>query len=78
LLIAVGMMGWQLVDTRYHYDLIIQASVFGAGLFVVCMFCHGELVAAKPDPRHLGRFYTLVALGGAVGSALIAFARRRS
>ncbi|MEP7083209.1 MAG: fused MFS/spermidine synthase, partial [Betaproteobacteria bacterium] len=46
---------------------------FGLGLFVICMFCHGELVAAKPVPRFLGRFYAIVALGGALGSALVAF-----
>ena len=53
-----------------QFDLLTQSVVFGAGLFLVCMFCHGELVAAKPDPRHLGRFYAIVSLGGALGSAV--------
>ncbi len=72
-LIAVGAMGWLLVDKTHQFDLLTQSVVFGAGLFLVCMFCHGELVAAKPDPRHLGRFYAIVSLGGALGSALVAF-----
>ena len=71
-LVGVGVMGWQLIDKAHQFDLVIQSIAFGAGLFVVCMFCHGELVASKPDPRYLGRFYTLVALGGAIGSALVA------
>ena len=72
-LIALGAMGWLLVGTAHQFDLLTQSVVFGLGLFVVCMFCHGELVAAKPDVRFLGRFYAIVALGGALGSALVAF-----
>ena len=34
-------------------DLKSAASVFFGGLFVACMFCHGELAALKPDPRWL-------------------------
>jgi hypothetical protein len=37
------------------------------GLFVLCMFCHGELVTRKPSTQHLTRFYLMVSLGGAVG-----------
>jgi spermidine synthase len=72
-LIAVAAMGWQLVDTAHQFDLLAHSVVFAFGLFLVCMFCHGELVAAKPDPRFLGRFYAIVSLGGALGSALVAF-----
>src|SRR5205823_2936413 len=43
-----------------------------AGLFAVCMFCHGELARAKPDPAHLTRFYLMISLGGALGAALVA------
>ena len=72
-MIAVGAMGWLLVDTKHQFDLSTQAVVFGLGLFIICMFCHGELVAAKPHPRYLGRFYAIVSLGGAIGSATVAF-----
>ncbi len=72
-LIAVGAMGWLLVDKTHQFDLITQSVVFGFGLFLVCMFCHGELVAAKPAPHFLARFYAIVSLGGALGSALVAF-----
>ena len=72
-LIAIGAMGWLIVDKSHQFDLLVESIVFGAGLFVVCMFCHGELVASKPDPHYLGRFYTIIAFGGALGSVLIAF-----
>ena len=45
--------------------------LYAAGLFVCCMFCHGELVARKPAPRHLTRFYLMVSLGGAVGGIFV-------
>jgi spermidine synthase len=40
------------------------------GLFVLCMFCHGELVTRKPHTQYLTRFYLMVSLGGAVGGLL--------
>jgi len=45
--------------------------VFCAGLFIACMFCHGELARTKPAPRYLTRFYLMISLGGALGSAIV-------
>ena len=53
-------------------ELVRAASVFFGGLFVACMFCHGELASMKPDPRWLTRFYLMLSLGGALGAVLIA------
>jgi hypothetical protein len=44
--------------------------LYALGLFVLCMFCHGELVTRKPATEHLTRFYLMVSLGGAVGGLL--------
>lgn len=53
-------------------ELLWAAVTYFAGLFVACMFCHGELARLKPDPRHLTRFYLMLSLGGAAGAVLIA------
>ena len=53
-------------------ELLPAASVFFGGLFVACMFCHGELALMKPDPRWLTRFYLMLSLGGALGAVLVA------
>ena len=45
--------------------------LYGIGMFLACMFCHGELVRRKPHPQHLTRFYLMVSLGGAVGGLLV-------
>jgi hypothetical protein len=53
-------------------DLRIAAPLYLAGMFFACMFCHGELARAKPDPRHLTRFYLMMSVGGALGAVLVA------
>lgn len=69
--VLVMAMCWALLDDRLRFDLIVQVSLFCGGLFVGCMVCHGELVRAKPSPAHLTGFYLTIALGGAVGAALV-------
>jgi hypothetical protein len=71
---ALAVMAWSIADPSVTHDLTIQLTVFGIGLFVACMFCHGELVRLKPAPKYLTRFYLMVSLGGAIGSALVGIA----
>lgn len=53
-------------------DLVKAVPLFAAGLFVACMFCHGELARLKPHPRYLTLFYLAISLGGAIGALLVA------
>ena len=68
---ALGVMAWTLADRSLAHKLELQIGVFCVGLFLACMFCHGELARLKPAPRYLTRFYLMVSAGGAVGSALV-------
>jgi SAM-dependent methyltransferase len=68
---ALGVMAWTVADQDLTHRLGLQIGVFCSGLFLACMFCHGELARLKPAPRHLTRFYLMVSLGGAIGSALV-------
>jgi SAM-dependent methyltransferase len=68
---ALGVMAWTLADQELTHQLKLQIGVFCAGLFIACMFCHGELARLKPAPRYLTRFYLMISLGGAIGSALV-------
>ncbi len=72
--LALGAMAWTLADSRVTHELALQFGVSCAGLFVACMFCHGELASTRPSPRYLTRFYLMVALGGALGAALVGIA----
>jgi SAM-dependent methyltransferase len=68
---VLAVMAWSIADPSVTHDLTIQLTVFAIGLFVACMFCHGELVRLKPAPAYLTRFYLMVSLGGAIGAALV-------
>jgi hypothetical protein len=68
---ALGVMAWTLADPSLTHELAIQVGVFCVGLFLACMFCHGELVRLKPPPRWLTRFYLMISLGGALGAVLV-------
>ncbi len=45
--------------------------IFSAGLFAMCMGCHGELARAKPHPSRLTLYYLCVSGGGALGGLLV-------
>ncbi len=68
---GLGVMAWTLADSDLTHELAIQIGVFCGGLFLACMFCHGELVRLKPAPKYLTRFYLMISLGGAGGSVLV-------
>ncbi len=52
-------------------DLKLVIPIYLAGLFVCCMFCHGELSQLKPAPRFLTTYYLMISLGGAIGGLLV-------
>jgi spermidine synthase len=68
LALLVPAMAWLIPSL----DLKLAVGVYLAGLFVACMFCHGELARMKPDPRWLTRFYLMLSVGGALGAVLVA------
>ena len=72
LLVWLCLMGWLLVETDHQFDLRFQLGVFLPGLFLGCLFCHGELYRLRPAPRRLTAFYLVVSAGGALGGLLVA------
>jgi len=71
-LVWTGGMLWLLVDKDHQFDLWLQLGMYVSGLFVACMFCHGELYRSRPPARHLTAFYLTVSAGGALGGLLVA------
>ncbi|HSA89917.1 MAG TPA: fused MFS/spermidine synthase [Burkholderiales bacterium] len=74
LLVWIGAMGWLIVDDDFQFDLPVQLGIFLPGLFLGCLFCHGELYRLRPAPGRLTAFYLVVAAGGALGGVLVAVA----
>jgi hypothetical protein len=66
--VLVPLMAW-LSDSL---ELAMVTPIYAAGLFVVCMVCHGELARLKPHPSRLTIFYLSISVGGALGSLLMA------
>lgn len=64
-------MAWGLTTNYGFLSINIAIPLYCAGLFLVCMFCHGELAAAKPAAHYLTRFYLILSLGGAVGGMFV-------
>jgi SAM-dependent methyltransferase len=67
----VCVMAWFLADKRLQFELVWHIAVFTVGLFIVCMFCHGELARRRPGPKYLTLFYLVVSLGGVLGGVLV-------
>jgi hypothetical protein len=72
-LAVVAAMAWGLHAEGGVMDIKGAIPLYAAGLFVCCMFFHGELAAMKPSPRYLTTYYLMISLGGALGSLVIGF-----
>ncbi|HEX6529103.1 MAG TPA: fused MFS/spermidine synthase [Burkholderiales bacterium] len=72
LVVWLGAMGWLLVDNDFQFDLPMQLGIFLPGLFLGCLFCHGELYRLRPAPARLTAFYLAISAGGALGGLLVA------
>jgi SAM-dependent methyltransferase len=70
--VALGGMAYALSPSLSVLPFWLMISFFCAGLFVCCMFCHGELARLKPDPSQLTSFYFLSSLGSVAGAAFVA------
>jgi len=67
---ALPAMAW----CATSLELKVVVPLYLAGLFVCCMFCHGELTLLKPPPRRLTTYYLMISLGGALGGLLVGLA----
>jgi hypothetical protein len=71
LAVALGAAGYAIYDSSLTHAIQISVPLFWCSLFVVCLFCHGELVQKKPPASYLTSFYLTIALGGALGAVCV-------
>ena len=69
--VLLAVMSWGLHSNEITLNIKLALPLYSAGLFVLCMFCHGELTLLKPAPRHLTVFYLMISLGGALGGLFV-------
>jgi hypothetical protein len=70
-LAIIILMAWGLTTNYGFLAINVAIPLYCTGLFLVCMFCHGELAAAKPAAHYLTRFYLILSLGGAGGGMFV-------
>jgi hypothetical protein len=66
--VALACMAYALSPSFAVLPLGLLVGLYCCGLFVCCMFCHGELVRLKPHPAYLTSFYLLISFGSALGA----------
>lgn len=69
---ALAGMAYMIYAEEGNFNIKYAIPGYAAGLFICCMFCHGELARRRPAPRHLTLFYLMVSLGGALGGIFVA------
>ncbi len=69
--VLLGMCAWGLQTSDVTLDIKIAVPLYLSGLFMFCMFFHGELAKMRPAPRHLTLFYLMISLGGALGGMFV-------
>jgi hypothetical protein len=69
--VLLGMCAWGLQTSDVTLDIKTAVPLYLTGLFLFCMFFHGELAKMRPAPRHLTLFYLMISLGGAVGGMFV-------
>ncbi|MGC2696051.1 MAG: fused MFS/spermidine synthase [Candidatus Angelobacter sp.] len=69
--VALGSVGYEMIDLDKAPPIIISVPLFCLTLFIACLFCHGELHRRRPSPRYITQYYLLIAAGGALGSMFV-------
>jgi SAM-dependent methyltransferase len=69
--VTLGSLGYAIYDPSYTESIQVSVPLFCGGLFVCCLFCHGELAKRRPAPHHLTTFYLMISLGGALGAIFV-------
>ena len=75
---AMAGMAYMIYAEDGNFNIKFAVPGFATGLFICCMFCHGELARRRPAPRHLTLFYLMVSLGGALGGIFVALIAPRA
>ena len=59
------------LQAEFGIDVKTAIPLYVVGLFVLCMFLHGEMARLRPGARWLTRFYLMLSFGGALGGIAV-------
>jgi hypothetical protein len=66
-IVLLTMLGRMTLKGNSFENLPWPIAVHFAGLFIVAMFCHGELAKDRPTVAHLTEFFLWISAGGVLG-----------
>jgi SAM-dependent methyltransferase len=69
--VLLDSLGYAIYDPSFTESVQVAVPLFCLGLFVCCLFCHGELARLRPAPERLTTFYLVIAAGGALGAVFV-------
>jgi hypothetical protein len=69
--VMLGGLGYAIYDPSVTESVQVAVPLFCLGLFIFCLFCHGELARLRPTPARLTTFYLVIAAGGALGAVFV-------
>lgn len=75
--LVLALCAHGLAEGSLGFNLWVAIPLYVGGLFLMCMFAHGELARLRPAPRHLTRFYLMLSAGGALGGIAVALVAPR-
>jgi len=70
-LVAAVLMAASLSASNGVLDVSLAVPLYCIGLFLCCVFCHGELAARRPPSNELTRYYLMISIGGALGGVFV-------
>jgi hypothetical protein len=70
--VTLGSLGYAIYEPSFTESVQVGVPLFCVGLFLCCLFCHGELAQRRPAASHLTSFYLMISLGGALGAIFVA------
>jgi hypothetical protein len=70
-LVPAALIGLVFIKFNSGESLAIGVPISLGGLFIIALFCHGQLADRKPEGSGATIFYLSIALGGAIGGVFV-------
>lgn len=70
-LLPTALIGLVWAEANAAMTIKLAIPIYLSCLFIICMFCHGQLALLKPPARDLTSFYLCLSLGGALGGVFV-------